>query len=118
MSFQELVAQMALSEAIYVAPSEGLKKQFAFIYLIAFYQADYKRYEGEAFYIAPEYDDIHFSIGGPTYLFDEAIGTRTYPHEIILEPAKALLEGKEVKEEGFDEVASFLVHQAKSFVKE
>lgn len=118
MSFQELVGQMALSEDVYEVPSKTLKKQFAFLYLIAFYQADYKRYEGEAFYITPEYDDIHFSIGGPTYLLEEKIGTRIYGHEIILEPAKALLEGKEIREEGFDELISFLIHQAKSFVKE
>ncbi|WP_172674748.1 hypothetical protein [Cellulosilyticum ruminicola] len=118
MAFQKLVAQMALSEGIYEVPSQNLKKQFAFLYLIAFYQTDYKKHEGEVFYIEPEYDDIHFSIGGPTYLLEEKIGTRTYGHEIILEPAKAFLEGKEVNEEVFDEQTSFLIHQAKSFIKE
>lgn len=118
MAFHDLVEQMALSKETLQQPTLLLRRQLAFAYLIAFYQDDYKKYEGEAFYIEPDYDEIHFSIGGPTYLLEDQIGTRTYHHEMILEAAKDLLEGKEVKEESDDEIVTFLIHQAKSFVKE
>lgn len=117
-AFDDLLKQMDLSPETLRMPSPLLRRQLAFIYLIAYYQEDYKKYEGEAFYIEPDYDDIHFSIGGPTYLLDSQIGTRRYAHEIILEAAKAVLEGKEVKEHMADETIKFLIHEVKCFVKE
>ncbi len=117
-AFYDLLAQMDLPQEFFITPSTLLRRQLAFIYLIAYYQEDYKRYEGEAFYIEPEYDDMHFSIGGPTYLLEDQIGTRTYGHEIILEGAKALLEGKEIITVPKDETIRFLLHQAECFVKE
>lgn len=118
MRFQDLVTQMALSETVFQNPTPLLKRQLAFIYLIAYYQEDYKVYEGENFYIVPNYDDVNFSVGGPTYLLEEQIGVKTYSHEIILEVARALLEGQDIKEKSTDETITFLIHQAKSFVKE
>nr|WP_302596678.1 hypothetical protein [uncultured Cellulosilyticum sp.] len=117
-AFHDLLKQMDLSTKALKTPSQLLRRQLAFIYLIAYYQEDYKKYEGEAFYIEPDYDDIHFSIGGPTYLLENQIGTRRYGHEIILEAAKAVLEGKEIKVDVADETVKFLIHEAKCFVKE
>lgn len=117
-AFHDLLSQMDLAPKALSRLSPLLRRQLAFIYLIAYYQEDYKKYEGEAFYVEPDYDDIHFSIGGPTYLLDSHIGTRTYGHEMILEAAKAMLEGKEVKEDIADETVKFLIHEAKCFVKE
>lgn len=117
-AFYDLLEQMELSEKTLKKPSILLRRQLAFMYLIAYYQDDYKQHEGEAFYIVPEYDDIHFSIGGPTYLLEDGIGTKKQGYEVILEAAKAFLEGKEINEIRADETITFLIHQAQCFVKE
>ena len=50
---------------------EITKPQLAFLYLISYYQKDYLKFEGECFYIEALED---LEIGGPTYLFEEAVG--------------------------------------------
>lgn len=70
-----------------------LKRQLAFLYMIAYYQEDYRQYEGEAFYIEC-FEEME--IGGPTYLLEEEVSLREdYPHEKVLHYAKALLIGGE-----------------------
>lgn len=91
--FECLLEQADLSEKERQAPSVLLKKQLAFLYLVAMFQADYITYEGEAFYLEA-YDEL--SIGGPTYLLEEQVGTLKAPHELILKVAQQILKGEAI----------------------
>ena len=93
-AFMEMLEDMYLSNKELEAPDKLLKKQLAFIYLIARYQEDYKQYEGDTFYI--EYGE-ELSLGGPTYLLDERYGERKRPYECIVPIAANLL--KEIQKD-------------------
>lgn len=72
-----------------------LKRQLAFLYMIAYYQEDYYQYEGETFYIEC-FEALE--IGGPTYLLEEEVVLRDeYPHEKVLSIAKTILLGKKLE---------------------
>lgn len=91
-TFMEMLEDMYLSSKELEAPDDLLKKQLAFIYLIARYQEDYKQYEGDTFYIECGEE---LSLGGPTYLLDERYGERKKPYECIVPIAINLLKEKQ-----------------------
>ena len=92
-AYYQLLEEADLTENELQQPSKLLRRQLAFLYLIALFQEDYRHYEGEVFYVEA-YEEI--SLGGPTYLLEGCIGEGTYPHEHILFIAKALLQGAAV----------------------
>ena len=107
-AFFEMVSDMYLSDEEMSMPSSMLKRQLAFSYLIALYQEDYARYEGDIFYIEMGEE---LSLGGPTYLLDERYGERARDCEKIIPIACRLL-GNEPIEEVIEEEKSVL----KSFI--
>ncbi len=90
-AYNQLIEEADLTEIELKQPSVLLRRQLAFLYLIALFQEDYIYYEGEAFYVEA-YEEL--SLGGPTYLLDACMGEGTYPHEQILYIAKRLLQGE------------------------
>lgn len=95
-SKHEQAFRVFLEEANYTpkeleVPSPLVRRQLAFLYLIALFQEDYIYYEGQGFYIEA-YEEI--SLGGPTYLLEDDIGEGNYPHEKILVVAKCILKGE------------------------
>ena len=92
-AYQIFIEDMYLSEKEQHHPSPLLKKQQGFVYLLALYQETYKAYEGEAFYIETGEE---LSLGGPTYLLEEEIGTSTCPHERILFLARCILREEDI----------------------
>lgn len=90
-AYQDLIEQMYLSQEELDHPTNLLRRQQAFCYLIAIYQEDYEKYEGHQFYI--EWGE-ELSIDGPIYLLEEQIGERKYNHEKILLPACQILKGE------------------------
>lgn len=92
-AFFTLLEEMYLSEEEMNSPSTLLKRQLGFVYLLALNQEVYEQYEGEIFYIEAGEE---LSLGGPTYLLEEGVGTRRYPHEQMLLLASSLLKGEEV----------------------
>lgn len=89
--FKELLEQAHLESAFSSSTSQLEHKQIAFLYLIACYQEEYKRYEGCKFYV----EDLgELSLEGPLYLLEEKyITLKQYDHEIMLGLAKKILEG-------------------------
>lgn len=94
-AFEEMLEAMYLSETEIKAPSYELKKQLAFGYLIALYQKDYAKYEGERFYFELGEE---LSLGGPTYLLDERYGSRNRDCEKIIPIACEILQDDELEE--------------------
>lgn len=90
-AYNQLIEEADLTDTELRQPSALLRRQLAFLYLIALFQEDYIHYEGEAFCVEA-YEEL--SLGGPTYLLDPSIGQGTYPHEQILDIAKKLLQGE------------------------
>ena len=92
------------------AYDEVLKRQLGFLYILAFYQEDYKRYEGETFYIEGIED---LEIGGPVYLLEkEVILREEYPHEKMITFAKAILKGEILESKSLTEVEEKLYEKA------
>lgn len=91
-AFYELIEQSEITDREVKESKVGslIRRQLAFLYLIALYQEDFKRYEGMKFYIEV-YEEM--SIDGPVYLLDEAVKLGDYPHEKMLKVAKDLLRG-------------------------
>ena len=92
-AYQTFLEEAYLTEGELGEPTALLKRQLAFLYLIALFQDDYIHYEGENFYIEA-YEEL--SLGGPTYLLEGHIGEGDYPHEKILSVAKNILKGEKV----------------------
>lgn len=92
-AFFTFLEEMYLSEEEINHPSPLLKRQLGFIYLLALNQEAYEQYEGDIFYIEVGEE---LSLGGPTYLLEEGVGTRHYPHEQMLLLASSLLKGEEI----------------------
>ncbi len=107
-AFLELLEGMYLSADEMKLPTQLLKRQFAFAYLIALYQKDYELYEGEGFYIEIGEE---LSLGGPTYLMDERYGERTKEYEKIIPIACEFLKERIYKEEN----VHYLEKQIKGF---
>ncbi len=91
-AYHRFLHEAGLTQQELEVPSPLLRRQLAFLYLIALFQEDYIYYEGEVFYIEA-YDEL--SLGGPTYLLEEDIGEGDYPHEKILRVAKHILKGEQ-----------------------
>lgn len=87
--FLELLEQANLEEHPQWRKSQLEYRQVAFLYLIALYQEEYKRYEGCKFYI----EDLgELSLDGPVYLLDErSISLKAYDHEMMLDLAMQIL---------------------------
>ncbi|MEG0013272.1 MAG: hypothetical protein RR618_03990 [Cellulosilyticaceae bacterium] len=87
--FLELLEQANLEEHPRQRKSQLEYRQVAFLYLIALYQEEYKRYEGCKFYI----EDLgELSLDGPVYLLEERyISLKEYDHEIMLDLAINIL---------------------------
>lgn len=94
-AFYTFLEEMYLSEEEMNRPSTILKRQLGFVYLLALNQEAYKQYEGDIFYIEVGEE---LSLGGPTYLLEEGIGTRQYAHEQMLLLASSILKGDEIEE--------------------
>ncbi|MGL5677798.1 MAG: hypothetical protein ACRDDX_15480 [Cellulosilyticaceae bacterium] len=79
-----------------------LRRQLAFLYMVSYYQQDYKDYEGESFYVEA-FEELE--IGGPVYLLEEEVHLRTEcPHEWVLHFAKPLIRGERVVDEQVDNI--------------
>ena len=89
-AYNQLIQEADLTDTELRQPTALLRRQLAFLYLIALFQEDYIHYEGEAFYVEA-YEEL--SLGGPTYLLETCMAEETYPHEQILCIAKKLLQG-------------------------
>ena len=90
-AYRQLLEEADLTDTALQQPTLLLRRQLAFLYLIALFQEDYIHYEGEAFYVEA-YEEL--SLGGPTYLLETCMGEANYPHEQILDIAKKLLQGE------------------------
>lgn len=85
-----------------------LRRQLAFLYMVSYYQQEYKDYEGESFYVEA-FEELE--IGGPVYLLEEEVHLRyECPHEWVLHFAKPLLRGERVVDEQVDAIDETL-HQ-------
>ncbi len=105
-AYNHLIEEADLTEIELKQPSALLRRQLAFLYLIALFQDDYIHYEGEAFYVEA-YEEL--SLGGPTYLLEACMGEGTYPHEQILYIAKKLLQGDVIDiHTSLEEYSSFI----------
>lgn len=114
--FLEMIKSMYLSEAEMNNPTVLIKQQVAFCYLIALYQKDYEKYEGDYFYVELGEE---LSLGGPTYLLDERYGERIRDCEKIIPIACRLLGQEDIKtivEDEKDILASFEVSINKELV--
>lgn len=90
-AFEVFIEDMDLSLKEMQTPSKLLRRQFAFLYLLALYQEDYEQYEGERFYVEA---GIELSLGGPTYLLEERYGERKRAYEQIISIACSILKGE------------------------
>lgn len=87
--FVELLEQANLDKCALSSMSELERRQVAFLYLIALYQEEYKRYEGCKFYVE---DFGELSLDGPTYLLEENyVSLSQYDHEVMLSIAMQIL---------------------------
>lgn len=108
-AFFEMVEAMYLSEEEIKRPSDLIKRQLTFTYLIALYQEDYAKYEGDTFYIEMGEE---LSLGGPTYLLEERYGERVKDYEKIIPIAARILKGEDIEqviEEENEAIQSFKI---------
>lgn len=90
---------------------EVLRRQLGFLYILAYYQEDYIKYEGEGFYVEM-FEDLE--IGGPTYLLEKEVTLREkYSHEWLIKWAKKLLIGETMTMEGLSDQQKKLYERAK-----
>lgn len=92
LDFEQLMEQSEL-ELNRLHEANGLvRRQIAFLYLVAMYQEAYERYEGMKFYVEV-YEEM--SIDGPVYLLEDQVKLEDFAHEKILKVAKDILRGIE-----------------------
>lgn len=100
-AFETFLDEMYLSQKEKERPSKLLRRQIAFAYLLALYEADYEKYEGEGFYFEIGEE---LSLGGPTYLLDPRYGLRNKEYEKIVPIACELLKESVVDEKWIEKV--------------
>ena len=94
-AFLELVEEMYLESKELKHPSNLLKRQLAFAYLIAAYQKEYQVHEGEQFYIEVGGEISTFEEIGDSWQMSSSIGEQ---EELLINQIVKLLD------EGLEEV--------------
>lgn len=92
LEFEQLMEQSELETDRLHEASGLVRRQVAFLYLVAMYQEAYERYEGMKFYVEV-YEEM--SIDGPVYLLEDQVKLENFAHEKILKVAKDILRGIE-----------------------
>lgn len=113
-AFEELLDQVDFNVDQLKDRTPLLKRQMAFIYLIAMYQEDYEIYEGCKFYLE-EYEEL--SIDGPVYLLEDEITLDNYPHEKMLQVAKNLLRQEPISREQIEQELQLFIDEALKMIQ-